>query len=180
MYRSVGGASLTRLLVVTRNSSSDVVVDVSLAPATVVLQLNQRIVWTLNSSSLFVSYPRMSDSSGNVFPLFDPRVAAAFDPARADGDNSARLFVNDQLPLRDGLAVVATPFFRSSGRFFFRDLFADAGSQLWTVDVLTAQGASPTPAPVSVPSWQDYFGASARAAMCECQFGPAPPTSCPA
>lgn len=167
--------SAGQTLVVSRNASSDVLVSAASIPGSLSLALGQRLVWS-SSPSGAPFYPRLCDAQGSVFPASDLRYVLAFNPSGSDAANSASLtaLTNYSRPLSGSVSVWATPFFRSSAVFFFRDLFS-VGGDLLHVAVADANGFAPTATPsASVPVFESYFGTSSQGVDCQCNFGPQP------
>ncbi len=170
LYRTLGGQSL---LLLARNASADVGVSEASLGVAVTLRLGQRLVWQAAADAAEPFYPRLSDAAGNVYPFSDLRYTLAFDPSGADATNRAAVFDNYSAPLSGSASVWATPFFRSSAVFWFRNLFSASGALL-RVAVLDASGAAPTPAPSAVPQFESYYATSAQGVACNCQFGAQP------
>jgi hypothetical protein len=174
LYRTPAGQSL---LLLARSTVTDVVVSPASLGGAVTLGLNQRLVFQSSSgSSAAPFYPRLSDASGSVYPFSDLRYSLAFDPSGADTANRGAIFANYSAPLSGAASVWASPFFRTSGVYWYRDLFSSSAALL-RVSVRDANGADPTLPPAGVPQFESYFATSAQGVECSCNFGAQPQCS---
>jgi hypothetical protein len=170
LYRTPAGQSL---LLLARNALTDVVVSPASLGGAVTLGLNQRLVFQSSDNSAAPFYPRLSDASGTVYPFSDLRYTLAFDPSGTDTANRDVIFANYSAPLSGAASAWASPFFRTSGVYWYRDLFSASGALL-RVAVRDANGADPTPPPSGVPQFENYFATSAQGVECNCNFGAQP------